>query len=166
MLTIRGLGTVLGDLAEMGSMRNGSAISARCGCYPLAGTYMDTRFQQSEKTNTRCIKSKVFRQSKFRGAKMSEGCRNCEADPIYLNTICRKSDGVPDYVDRISEIGNAQFPEWQQQHSPFTRKARSMSQTLSRKPAKKERVYLRISKVLLFRLTATQKASYVRKASL
>lgn len=112
MLTIRGLGTVLGDLAELGfdaewgvlSARDVGAIHLRKRIWILASNNRKKRIQGF-------LKSKVFRQS---GVSWSENVRGLQdlrnRSDIPEPLICRKSNGIPDYVDRISEIGNAQFP--------------------------------------------------------
>ena len=65
-------------------------------------------------------KNRFIGSPDFRGAKMSEGLRTCETDPIYLN---------PSFVELVmmwpvgwtdlKPLAMAKFQEWQQQHSIF-----------------------------------------------
>ena len=53
----------------------------------------------------------------FRGAKMSEGLRTCETDPIYLNPcFVEAMMGWPLWWTDFDALATGRFREWQQQH--------------------------------------------------
>ena len=53
----------------------------------------------------------------FRGAKMSEGLRTCETDPIYLNPLFAELVMMwPLGWTDLKPLETAKFQEWQQQH--------------------------------------------------
>ena len=125
MLTSRGLGVVLGDLASMGFDAQWGVL----GHDKFGGQHRRERIWIVAYTNKRTFQSLVERQSKIikrwlpqkRGESWvnfmvgndgttspSWGCRgqNNDSRPI----MWRKSDGMADGVDRISAIGNGQVP--------------------------------------------------------
>lgn len=111
-LTIRGLGTVLGDLAEMGfdaewgvlSARDIGAIHLRERIWILAANNREERIQGQ-------LKEQVFGKLGVSWCKDVRGVQDLRGrSDLPEPLVCRKSNGVPDYVDRISAIGNAQFP--------------------------------------------------------
>lgn len=56
----------------------------------------------------------------FRGAKMSEGLRTCETDPIYLHPLFAELTMMwPLGWTDLQPLGMDKFLEWQQQHGGF-----------------------------------------------
>mgnify|MGYP003633224157 CR=1 FL=1 len=54
-----------------------------------------------------------YRGSKdFRGAKMAEGLRTCQSDPIYTHpNFAEAAMGFPKKLDRLARLGNAVLPQ-------------------------------------------------------
>jgi len=111
-LTSRGLGAVLGDLAAMGfdaewgvlSARDIGAIHLRERIWILAANNREERIQGQ-------FKEQVFGKRGVSWCKDVRGVQDLRGrSDLPEPLVCRKSNGVPDYVDRISAIGNAQFP--------------------------------------------------------
>lgn len=112
MLTSRGLGTVLGDLAAMGfdarwgvlGGRDVGAIHRRDRIWIVAA---DTR----QKRVQRIVKKEI---PKFTTFPWGKDCRSIEnlrdRQSLFASPISRADYGLADYVDRISSIGNGQIP--------------------------------------------------------
>jgi DNA (cytosine-5)-methyltransferase 1 len=108
MLTNRGLGTVLGDLASMGFDAEWGVLSAadigakhqRERVWVL-GNSNGIRLERNTSRNQLCSKKKTI--SRFNGW---DGSWNNLPKPYYI----RSSDGVADRVDRLKAIGNGQVP--------------------------------------------------------
>jgi len=112
MLTTRGLGTVLADLASLGFDAEWGVISAA----EVGGLHKRERIWVLA-TNNDCkyvergIKQKVFKFPGLQGViptgvdKNEQGLRS-----ILKPGLCRKFNGLPNQVDRLRAIGNAQFP--------------------------------------------------------
>jgi len=112
MLTIRGLGTVLADLAQMGFDAEWGMLGAdsvglphrRQRIWVLAS---DTSNEYVERRS----KEKVLGQPRLQGfihngmGKNEHGLRS-----ILSPGLCRAFNGLPGQVDRIKAIGNAQVP--------------------------------------------------------
>lgn len=63
-------------------------------------------------------KDRYINSTHFRGAKMSEGLRTCETDPIYLNPCFAEAMmGWPLEWSVLKPLATDKFQEWQQQHS-------------------------------------------------
>lgn len=63
-------------------------------------------------------KRRYIGSPEYRGAKMSEGLRTCEEDPIYLNPLFAESAMMwPSGWTDLRRLEMARFHEWQQQHS-------------------------------------------------
>jgi DNA (cytosine-5)-methyltransferase 1 len=112
MLTSRGIGTVLADLAALGfdaewgvlSARDVGAIHLRERIWILASDNREKRIQGK-------LESKIFRQPRVSWSENVRGLQDLRNRfDIPEPLICRKSHGISDYVDRISAIGNAQYP--------------------------------------------------------
>lgn len=70
----------------------------------------------------------------FRGAKMCEGLRTCESDPIYLNpSFAELTMMWPLGWTDLKPLAMDKFLEWQQQHSLCLKKGQDMS--ISPQPA-------------------------------
>lgn len=63
----------------------------------------------------------------FRGAKMSEGLRTCETDPIYLNPLFAELVMMwPLGWTDLKPLETGRFQEWRQQHGKFSVKTNSL----------------------------------------
>ena len=63
-------------------------------------------------------KRRYIGSPEYRGAKMSEGLRTCEEDPIYLNPLFAESAMMwPLGWTDLKPLGMDKFRAWQQQHS-------------------------------------------------
>lgn len=63
----------------------------------------------------------------FRGAKISEGLRNCETDPIYLNPLFAELVMMwPLGWTDLKPLETVKFQEWQQQHGKFSVETNSL----------------------------------------
>ncbi len=118
MLTIRGLGRVLGDLAEMGYNARWGVLGARhCG----AGHKRDRIWilADANQVTNRFIKvKKAYWDFRSRPTRQTVGNVFDYIDKIKIDfkkweiesSICGIVDGVPFGVDRIERIGNGQVP--------------------------------------------------------
>jgi DNA (cytosine-5)-methyltransferase 1 len=112
LLTRRGLGVVLGDLAEMGydaewCVLGGSDLGAwhqRKRIWILGADYRQERVQRVF-SQTVSWKPRVPWCQNVRGI---EDFR--ERADIYSPQLCGGSNGMADYMDRIAAIGNGQIP--------------------------------------------------------
>jgi DNA (cytosine-5)-methyltransferase 1 len=115
MLTSRGLGDVLGDLAEMGYDSQWGIFSAREAGAPhvrerifilAADNDSDRKLWRNTIKNKKFTKINVF--DKF------EDCRNLEEvqnlPEFAPSLIWRKNNGIPGAMDRLKCLGNAQVP--------------------------------------------------------
>lgn len=112
-LVVRGLGSVLRDLAEMG-------MDARWGVLGVGdagglhernriwiAAYPDNR----EKRIQRFKPKEVSRQPGFSWCQNVRRLEDLRDRPdLYESTLCRSPNEFPAYVDRIAAIGNAQNP--------------------------------------------------------
>jgi hypothetical protein len=68
-------------------------------------------------------KDRFLGSANFRGAKMSEGLRTCETDPIYLNPSFAELVMMwPVGWTELKPLAMGKFQEWQQQHSSCSEK--------------------------------------------
>ena len=112
ILTSRGLGTVLGDLASMGyharwGVLGGSHIGAshqRERIWILASNHWQERIQRIGKTTVSQFRS--IQRGKNGGRREDIKRRSDLPEPVLL----RRTNEVAHYVDRISAIGNGQIP--------------------------------------------------------
>jgi DNA (cytosine-5)-methyltransferase 1 len=112
-LVIRGLGRVLGDLAEMG-------MDARWGVLGVGdagGLHQRNRiwiFASAHNQQERVQRFKPKAISKQPGFSWCKNVRRLEdlrrRSDIPSPQLCRSHNGVASYVDRISAIGNGQVP--------------------------------------------------------
>jgi DNA (cytosine-5)-methyltransferase 1 len=112
ILTSRGLGRVLGDLAQMGFDAKWGVLGADCIGLPhrreriwLLAT--NPRHKYVERGGKKAVLGKPRIQSKFYNGvgKDEPGLRS-----ILSPGLCRTFNGLPGQVDRIKAIGNAQVP--------------------------------------------------------
>jgi DNA (cytosine-5)-methyltransferase 1 len=111
MLTIRGLGRVLGDLSEMG-------YNARWGVVGASHVGAPHRRERIWILANCCkggfkgnITKKIQRFIGFSGWKSYRRFEDIiDRPPIHSPRFCRVDDGVADRVDRVSAIGNGQVP--------------------------------------------------------
>jgi len=112
ILTSRGLGTVLGDLAQMGyharwGVLGGRHIGAshqRERIWILASNHWQERIQGSRETAISRIRTIQGRENG--GGRENIKGRSDLPEPVLL----RRANEVAHYVDRISAIGNGQIP--------------------------------------------------------
>jgi len=111
-LVIRGLGRVLGDLAKMGYDARWGVFSAgdvgarheRERLWILASNDWEKRVQRIEQGS-------LQRFSSFPWGEDVRGIEDMRKRPdIHASGLCRGSNGVANYVDRISAIGDGQVP--------------------------------------------------------
>jgi DNA (cytosine-5)-methyltransferase 1 len=112
MLTSRGLGRVLGDLASMGFDAKWGVLGGRdCGAVHRRDRIWIVATNSGQKRISRIVKKEVFKFSPFPWGK---DCRSIEdlrnRKNLFPSPISRSDYGVADYVDRISAIGNGQIP--------------------------------------------------------
>jgi len=112
MLTIRGLGRVIGDISELG-------YNAKWGIVGASNTKLPHRRKRiwilgSDPSNInveRSRKEKILRFAGLQGIvpdgvdKNEQGLRT-----ILKSGLCRSYNGIPDQVDRLKSVGNAQVP--------------------------------------------------------
>ena len=112
MLTSRGLGRVLGDLAQMGfdakwGVLGGADVGAvhrRDRIWIVASNNSQVRFKRN-------IEKQIPKFTPFPWGKDVRGIEDLRNRPdLSPSIIWRKDYGVADYVDRISAIGNGQIP--------------------------------------------------------
>jgi DNA (cytosine-5)-methyltransferase 1 len=112
MLTIRGLERILADLAQMGFDAEWGVLgAAHIGALHLRERIWILASDNSTKRIQRVSKKKIHRQPTISWSKNVRGIEDLRNRPdIPEPLICRKNNGIPDYVDRIKAIGNAQVP--------------------------------------------------------
>jgi DNA (cytosine-5)-methyltransferase 1 len=121
MLTSRGLGRVLGDLAALGYDAEWGVVS----CKDAGGVHLRERIwiiaaDSSILQRNVCTEKRYLGSPEYRGAKMSEGLRTCETDPIYLNPLFAELTMMwPLGWTDLKPLETAKFQEWQQQHLPY-----------------------------------------------
>ena len=112
MLTRRGLGTVLGDLAEMGydaewCVLGGSNLGAwhqRKRIWILGADHRQERVQ-------RVLTEKVSWKPRVPWCQNVRGIEDFRNRPdVYTPQFRRAGDGMANYMDRIAAIGNGQIP--------------------------------------------------------
>ena len=114
ILTSRGLGVVLGDLAEMGYDAKWGVLGAcdvgadhkreRVWIYANADRIRlkGRRVEKGESVETVWERSKIFPSR--------EVCEKDAKDKLPASYICGENDGVAHRVDRLKAIGNGQVP--------------------------------------------------------
>jgi len=112
MLTSRGLGRVLGDLASMGFNAKWGVLGAR----DVGGVHQRNRIwivatYYSQIGLQRNRKKPIFKFKPFPWGKDVRGIEDLRNRPdLNPSVLWRKDYGVADYVDRVSAIGNGQVP--------------------------------------------------------
>jgi DNA (cytosine-5)-methyltransferase 1 len=123
MLTSRGLGVVLGDLAELGMDARWGVLGAddtgaphiRKRIFILANTVRDSRPLGLQHWHGP-TQNERDQDARFWGGHWGEPKMGKATDPILhfqqfrFAPLVRVVDGVPDVVDRLKAIGNAQVP--------------------------------------------------------
>jgi DNA (cytosine-5)-methyltransferase 1 len=112
MLTSRGLGRVLGDLASMGfDAKWGVLGGADVGAVHRRDRIWIVASNDSQ-IRLKCdIKKQIPKFTPFPWGKDVRGIEDLRNRPDFSpSVIWRKDYGVADYVDRISAIGNGQIP--------------------------------------------------------
>jgi hypothetical protein len=115
-----GLELSLATWPRWGLMRNGECflakMSVECTCETGFGLSLPTIGANEWKG---AAKRRYLGSPDFRGAKMSEGLRICETDPIYLNPLFAELTMMwPLGWTDLKPLGMAKFQEWLQQHLP------------------------------------------------
>ena len=112
MLTSRGLGRVLGDLASMGFDAKWGVLGADSIGLPhrreriwVLATHPRHKYVE------RGIEEKIFGKPRIQG-KFYDGVDKNESGlrSIFSPGLCRAFNGLPGQVDRLKAIGNAQVP--------------------------------------------------------
>jgi DNA (cytosine-5)-methyltransferase 1 len=112
MLTTRGLGAVLTDLASMGYDAEWGVLSAAdVGALHKRERIWVLASDNDCKHVERGFKKKVFRFSGLQGELSSRVDKNEHGLRAILTPgLCRKFNGLPSQVDKLRAIGNAQLP--------------------------------------------------------
>ena len=117
MLTTRGLGTVLADLAQMGFDAEWGVLSAA----DIGANHLRERMWiVAKNTNTRCKHGKKGNTRKLATSKTQRTASAIPNKPIFAGLdknnwktepdMVRMVNGVADAVDRLKAIGNGQVP--------------------------------------------------------
>ena len=112
MLTSRGLGRVLGDLAKMGFDAKWGVLGGEdVGAVHRRDRIWIVASNDSQIRLKRDIKKPIPKFSPFPWGKDVRGIEDLRNRPdLSPSIIWRKDYGVADYVDRVSAIGNGQIP--------------------------------------------------------
>ena len=112
MLTSRGLGRVLGDLAKMGfDARWGVLGGEDVGAVHRRDRIWIVASNDSQIRLKRDIKKQIPKFAPFPWGKDVRGIEDLRNRPdLSPSVIWRKDYGMADYVDRVSAIGNGQIP--------------------------------------------------------
>lgn len=122
MLTIRGLGTVLRDLASMGFDARWGVFSAadvgaphiRERIWILAHTNMHGCEHKTSKKQNRATKIRDIltqKRGKFPIKRLGSSIRPIiDIERLYSSELNRANDGISAQLDRIKALGNAQVP--------------------------------------------------------
>ena len=112
ILTSRGLGRVLGDLAEMGYDAEWGVLGAgHLGAWHLRARIWVVATDNSKKRGERSCKKSIQRKPRV---PWGEDVRRIEdlqgRSDIPPSLICGARNGFPCYMDRINALGNGQVP--------------------------------------------------------
>lgn len=112
LLVSRGLGRVLRDLAEMGyHARWGVLGGGHIGAWHLRERIWLVASNHREERIQGRVKSPISGKRGIPWSKDVRGVEDLRRRPAVHNSgLCRGSNGMADYVDRISAIGNGQIP--------------------------------------------------------
>lgn len=111
----------LGIWPRWGSMRNGECFHAEMSAAFTYGSESGLSLPTTGANEWKGSQKKRYSGSPdFRGAKMSEGLRTCESDPIYLNpSFAELVMMFPSGWSDLRPLEMRKFHEWQQQHSIY-----------------------------------------------
>jgi DNA (cytosine-5)-methyltransferase 1 len=112
ILTSRGLGTVLKDLAEMGYNAKWCVLGAGHLNYPIK---RDRIWILGEHCKSDWVRDKIYKKTDFEKyiRRTNPACSISDVETSWLvsnSYAIRKSDGVAGDVDRYEAIGNGQVP--------------------------------------------------------
>lgn len=115
------LGSSLQTWPRWGSMLNGECFHAKTSAEftyeKESGLSLPTTGANEGKGSQ---KNRYSGSQEYRGAKMSEGLRICEQDPIYLNPLFAELAMMwPSGWTDLKPLEMDKFREWQQQHSRY-----------------------------------------------
>lgn len=132
-ITIRGLGTVLGSLSEIGYDAEWCTIQASdfgaphkrarwfCIAYPRTiGFYLDNERRLSSNPTSNSKQQPTYScsmEQRFRSERtICESLRNNKSGGYWArfatqSPVCRRDDGIPHRVDRCRALGNAIVPQ-------------------------------------------------------
>lgn len=112
ILTSRGLGVVLGDLASMGYDAKWGVLGAgETGAWHKRDRIWVLASDNREKRVSRHFQKEVPGERTFPWRKDVRGLEDLRGRPdIPAPFVCGRRNGVASYVDRISAIGNGQVP--------------------------------------------------------
>jgi DNA (cytosine-5)-methyltransferase 1 len=113
MLTIRGLGSVLGDLAEMGYDARWGVLGASSACrFGLVRERIWIVAVRDKIDVKRLqVQSRINAEVQFRSYPISSNLSDVKDEWLLANGyICRTVDDVARTMDRIMRVGNGQIP--------------------------------------------------------
>jgi hypothetical protein len=112
MLTTRGLGAVLGDLAALGFDAEWGVLSAAdVGALHNRERIWVLASNTNSKHLERRSNNKIYKWPGLQGIVYTRMDQNEQGlRKILRPGLCRKFNGLPNQVDRLRAIGNAQFP--------------------------------------------------------
>jgi DNA (cytosine-5)-methyltransferase 1 len=112
MLTSRGLGTVLGDLASLGFDAEWGVLGADNAKLPhrrkriwIVATNSNCKYVE-RRIEKKILQKRGLQRIDNDGVDKNQlGLRS-----LFASGLCRKFNGIPGQVDRLKAVGNAQVP--------------------------------------------------------
>lgn len=106
---------------KWGSMRNGvcwEAMTVELGIKEKGSGFSVPTIGANEYKSSSKVRYRG--SSQYRGAKMSEGLRTCETDPIYVHpNFAEEAMGWPIMWTASTRLATDKFQSWQQRHGIF-----------------------------------------------